>query len=328
MANVEIMFRGIFTVVLNQPEGKPESARVLLPSGYFPRLAKSNPEHIITGHLPFVAVPLRQEEGVLRLPTDGNGENAMSPKFICALNPSEHPAGGIVLDPEGEVSETRYAVYPLEYHEITLETDAQRTAFSYCMESVDDRQPLALKEEEIHNRRSMQWAAEIETLGEDIRFIDAFASADPPRECAAFVDLNAGELEPVHDRDVQVHVWRFLHSESPIERDIPDGLRVKMDVDGGLRIRLRDRKTGETFVIQPELSEGSTIIIGNEPLADILDMEFPRFCADPAYHYELQYLFFEHDKQLPVPMPVCVAEHVVERDPPRAKCGNLSVVVR
>lgn len=328
MARFDLMFRGIFTVVLNQADGKSQSARVLLPRGEFPRLAASNPEHMITGHMPFLAVPLRQENGTLRLPTDDTGETTVPPKFICALNPSEHPAGAIVLDPSGEASQLQYAVYPLNHHEITLETDAPRTALSFNMDPVDDRQALAMKEEEIHNSRSMRWAVEIETLGEDIRFIDAFATADPPRECAAFIDLNSGELEPVHDRDVQVHVWQFLHSESPIRRDIPDGLRVRMESGKGLWIRLRDRGTGESIVIQPDLDEGATIFIGNEPLADILDVEFPRFCADPAYHYELQYAFFEHKAQLPLPMPVCVAQHVVERDPPRAKCGNLSSVIR
>lgn len=336
-----IRFRGVFVVVLNEGEGK-KSARILFPNGVSPRLASGNGEHRIATHYPYVAVPLRRTDKQFELPLAVRGREHYQPNFIGPVDTHEHPyappvfplssrmpgemihatdriAGGV-----SNTNGTLYAVYLAPQHEIRF-----RGFVSGGM-SWDDRDvdPSAVEPRRPKpHPKSMKWSAELtELLGAKLR--DEFVSDSVPvGDCAAFVDLDSGDMTPVHDepdRYDHVHEWRFMHTTKP-KRLLPDGVEVTLQVEDSPVIELRDRLTGEITTIPIDGADGM-IVVGNEAAEDVLRVTPLHSCADPDYTFELTYRLCEPIIDRPVPVCADAGEYHVYRDPPQVRCSPYTVV--
>jgi hypothetical protein len=124
---------------------------------------------------------------------------------------------------------------------------------------------------------------------------------------------------------LNTHSWRYLHSteDDDFQRPIAQELLVTSEADDTSTITLRPLAVGENVTITFTPAAGDRVIIGSEPLGDILGTARPTKCVEPAYDFELQYDLVDlvGEDRANFPVPFCDAQDNDHRSPPGAACG-------
>lgn len=316
---LEVTFRGMFTLVLPPSH---DHARILMPRNDVPTVARGNERYTIPAYEAYVAIPMSAQ------PTP-------DPDVICDL-PIDHPqvfdrgrvpANGRRLEsvtrelrrqnviPEPE--KQRFAIYFASGYEIIV-----RALRSEIDDLQYDHSPVANNQQPGFGERSVYWLPSprpsiLTAAEEPSGIVQLPTKGDVPPEAAAVIDINTGLLRP--RGLVPVHHWRFLHSDNDtFGRAIAQELLVTSITETPARITLRPLAGGADVDITFTPQSGDRVIIGSEPIDDILGSASVQSCAEPAYDFELHYRFFGTRRSHPVPICFEPGDH---RSPPGAACG-------
>ncbi|HJQ40114.1 MAG TPA: hypothetical protein VKB93_23460 [Thermoanaerobaculia bacterium] len=303
-----------------------------MPRNDLPRIARGNERYTIPPYETYVAIPMAANP-------------APEPDLILSL-PIGHPQ---VFDP----SKPRRTKAPLEkvtkvWRRNELVAEPKKIPFAIYMATgyeiilkafAKNGKPLDYDNTPIHpatdlkpGQTSLQWLSPLTKIGsdgveKDIDREKLRTTGAPPPAAAAFADLLSGHLRP--SGLVPSHSWRFLQARNTVPRAIATEVVASTSVEGGTsQITLRSLENqSEDRIITFEANGPTVVIVGCEPLDDILGTASVQSCAEPLYDYELHYLLLGDEVPPPAMrgVPVCSAGNDDHRSPPGALCGPPAV---
>jgi hypothetical protein len=332
---LEVSFRGMFTLVL--PDSH-DHARILMPRNDLPRIARGNERYTIPPYETYVAIPIAanpspEPDLILSLPIGhpqvfDPAARRQTPEAIEKVTKTWR-RNRLVAEPKNKVP---CAIYKATGYEIQTE------AFATNGKGLDyDDDPIDPTAELKPGQTSLRWLSPLRKIGPDGVETDfdprkLGTTGVPPAGAAAFADLKSGHLRP--SGLVPVHRWRFLQARNAAPRPIASEVVASTTVTGKTsRITLRplEKIQGEERPITFEVNGPTVVIVGCEPLDDILGTASVQSCAEPAYDFELHYQHFLPDEFPPAAMrgvPICSFANDDHRSPPGALCGPPAVFPR
>lgn len=323
---IRVAFRGMCTLVLPRSDGtRPRHARVLFPAADTQLIAFGNSRYTIPEYETYIAIPVSanptpRSDLECDMPLSHGGVYSPRRKEdrfginVEAVNRAERRRFA-ALEPK----KVRCALYFVPAHEIridALRADQDQLECNATPVGPQDK-PADTGE------TSMMWLPHIAhpaTRGT----ISLNASGEPPVTVAAYVDMNHGRLRP---RGLfKDHVFRFLHAnDNPFARPIASEMLLVARAKPKVTVTLRPFRGEREIRIQFESKERPMVIVGCEPLDDIVGIGSVQACVEPAYDYELHYRL-RGAAQRRLPVPICIERDPDHRSPPGSRCGPPTVV--
>jgi hypothetical protein len=318
---LEVTFRGMFHLAL-PPPGERNRARILMPRNDVPRVAKGNERYTIPPYQSYVAIPVSANptvapDLVCELPVEHgetfNGRSAAARDMLPVEAVTRAKRREVVRDrPLVEPETKTYAIYFAKGCEMVVDAlnGVSPPRLQYDSTPVGDTQvPNA-------GERSVYWLTPMRGANEGV--LANLVTGTPPPATASFIDLTNGSMRP--RGLLPLHHFRYLHSSGDaFRRPIAQELLVTADAADQTRITLRSFGSGDNVEITFGPQAGDRVIIGCEPLDDILGIASVQSCVEPAYDIELLYDLVGGIVDT-VPVPLC-SDNVDHRSPPGAACG-------
>jgi hypothetical protein len=319
MSTLTVKMRGVISLAL--PDEGGGHARAFFPRRNKQRLAYDNEYRIISPYFPYVAVP--QEI----LP-----EGAPRPDLVCDMYLDHyHPI------PEPESVRTNRllrweSILRSERAELNFEELPEKA--TYCVYfaadstlsldvlSYDDLtynlEPVYLTQEkpDSKNAQSLNWLVRLDTLVEEIT--NPLRATDLPKNTSTYLDLTKGRILPTLHVE---HTWRFLHSKCGLRRPVADEVVAEINTTEYSRFTIRPHLPTRPQVEIHVPPSRLPVILGNEPIEDIVGVAPILSCADPGYDFELQYSLVDTKGAPRRPVPLCVNPDEDHLSPPGARCG-------
>jgi hypothetical protein len=313
---LEVTFRGMFILAM-PPVGSRDHARILMPRNDIPRVAQGNDRYTIPAYESYIAIPTSanptgQPDLTCYLPVE-HGE-VFNTKSAASEEAPQFEAVSRAMRREGVLVEQEkepYAIYYTGGYEIVV-----HPLSSALNQLRYDSTPVADNQQPGAGEQSVNWLAQMraDTPNPDIA---AALLADVPPATASFIDLSRGTMRP---RGLLSHHWRYLHlSTDTLLRPFAQELLVTAEVDAMVAITLRPIGGGADVRITFTPAAGDRVIIGSEPLDDILGTASVHSCVEPAYDFELQYDLVGGSRSVR-PVPLC-SDNLDHRSPPSGACG-------
>lgn len=332
---IAVTFRGMCTLLLEADGGNaPRRARVVLPRNDLPRVAFGNPRYTIPPYESYVAIPLSAEpsrEADLKCKMPLRHGGTYEPGSAIKLMEQEHSSlrGNFEALTRAErrrrifeePDKVPYAVYFLNKQEVIIEGLSASTDVLVC-----DATPVPPNAKPGHFETSVRWLPHLDVDDEPSvqGTIDLRVTGRPPATVTAFVDMNRGTLRP---RGLyKSHQFRFLHSDSKFLRPIASEMVVHSDTKETGTVVLRPLGRGEDVTIRFKAAGQPQIIVGCEPLDDLVGIGSVQSCAEPGYDFELQYRL-RGAPQRRLPVPICADTRPDHRSPPGSRCGPGTVLM-
>lgn len=320
---MNVTFRGMYTLALKPDENR---AFVLMPRNDKPRVANGNERYTIPPYVSYVAIPRSAAPD----PPDP------PPNFYCAL-PLAH---GQIFDTARirasaslprmeavnrferlesllpEPPKVEYAVYFTNEYEIVIPAlQAAGGTLSFDANPVD---PIAKPNP---GESSVFWLPQVDEPGGVMA--EPFSNGAVSPNATAYAEINTGTMRP---RGLTPeHRWRFLHGDDDFVRPIAQEILITAEAEEMSEIVLRPLGPGTEKVIRFSTAGEPLIVVGCEPLDDILGLSPAQSCAEPAYDFELQYQLTSQPAGR-VPVPICVESNPDHRSPPATLCGPPRVI--
>ena len=292
-----IRFRGTVAILPLREKGP---VRFMLLNGEYPSMAGMSRDTMIPTHYPYLAIPENLRTTVFH------------PKFVRPPIKHDGAAGPESEDETHGGTSPHQKIFVLGHHKIEIPelNPTTGTLTIPATANIADMQQIRSK------------SSSVDPL---------FLGPSPPLDkCAAFLDLNAGSITSMVNLK---HNFRFIYGDidaaTKKTRQMQLAHEVGVTATGlkGVTIIITDREPRSTLKETIHCTTDTEIILGNEPLDDIVALGPLRHCADPGCHFQLYFSLSQNKPDPPfTPAPICIVDHPEHRDPPETRCNPPTVM--